>query len=129
MAEEISQDETTKNSEWMIARLQQKALGHGSRCPAWAGHDGIRTSKFSGHPYMKHLLTSGAHHGRDLQAVFDKQYFLKKNIFSREHSTTTSLVVVFLQFVSLILHDLSPQAYLYIFYTIRVIICYNYWVY
>lgn len=33
MAEDTSQDENIKNSELTIARLQQKVLGHGSRCP------------------------------------------------------------------------------------------------
>lgn len=33
MAEETSQDENIKNSELTIARLQQRVLGHGSRCP------------------------------------------------------------------------------------------------
>lgn len=33
MAEETNQDENIKTSESTIARLQQKVLGHGSRCP------------------------------------------------------------------------------------------------
>lgn len=52
--------------------------------PATAGHNGSLASKFPGHPYMKHLFTSGAHHGRDLQAMFKRQYFLKKKNYFQE---------------------------------------------
>lgn len=57
--------------------------------------------------------------------MFEKQCLLKKKIILRENFTTTSLAVVFLQFVSLILRDPPPRAYLSVFYTIRAIISYH----
>lgn len=68
--------------------------------PATGGQNGTLAGKFPGHPSMKYLFTSGAPHGGDLQAMLKKQYFLNKKIISRGHPTTTSLAVVFLQFMS-----------------------------
>lgn len=52
--------------------------------PATTEHNGTLATKFPGHPYMKYLFTPAARRGRDLQAVFKKQYFLKKRNYLQE---------------------------------------------
>lgn len=118
MAEETSQDENIKNSELTIARLQQRVLGHGSRCPIL-----LRLGRMELLPVNSLVICiwssspSGAHRG-EAQAVFKEQYFL--HLRKEFHQTSQKV-----DFLCPSFYIICPHRTIYVFCTVITIISYN----
>lgn len=124
MGEETSQDENIKNSELTIAKLQQKVLGRGSRCPVLLRLGRMEFLLVSSLLiYIWSRSPSGAHRGGEVQAVFKKRYFLKeKNTLKREFHQTSWAV----GFLCPSFYMICPYRPIYVFCTMITTVSYNY---